>query len=74
MLLCTDDTIESIYYGFYVDGPLLNEDFVPAIVPGDSDTCPSSGISYPPKSGATTTIATGTATATATATGTTKTT
>lgn len=64
MLLCDDDTISQIYYGFYVNGPLLNADFVPASVVGDDSSCPSSGISYPPKSGATTTVATTTATGT----------
>lgn len=49
VLLCSDDALSSIYYGFYVNGPLLNEDFVPAAVIGESSTCPSSGIKYPPK-------------------------
>ncbi|KAJ4418727.1 Ribonuclease T2 precursor (RNase T2) [Gnomoniopsis sp. IMI 355080] len=65
ILLCDDDTLSSIYYGFYVDGPLLNADFVPAAIVGEDSTCPSSGISYPPKSGATTTVATTTAASTA---------
>lgn len=67
MLLCDDDTISQIYYGFYVNGPLLNQDFVPAAVVGEDSSCPSSGISYPPKTGATTTVATTTATSTAAA-------
>lgn len=57
-----------IYYGFYVNGPLLNEDFTPASIIGDDSSCPSSGISYLPKTGATTTVATTTGTATTTAT------
>lgn len=36
-------------YGFYVTGPLVNQDFVPAAVVGDDSTCPSSGIKYPVK-------------------------
>lgn len=62
VLLCDDDTLSSIYYGFFVNGPLMNEDFVPASVVGEDSSCPSSGISYPPKSGATTTVATTTVT------------
>lgn len=49
VLLCDDDTISQIYYGFYVTGPLVNQDFVPAAVVGDDSTCPSSGIKYPVK-------------------------
>ncbi|KAF3760918.1 ribonuclease T2, partial [Cryphonectria parasitica EP155] len=64
VLLCDDDTISEIYYGFYVNGPLLNQDFVPAAVVGEDSTCPSSGIKYPVKSGATTTTTTATATTT----------
>lgn len=49
MLLCSSSTISSIYYGFFVNGPLLNEDFVPAAVVGESSNCPSTGIKYPLK-------------------------
>lgn len=49
MILCSSSTISQIYYGFFVNGPLLNEDFVPAAIVGDSSTCPSTGIKYPPK-------------------------
>ncbi|PSR90324.1 ribonuclease T2-like protein [Coniella lustricola] len=65
VLLCDDDTISEIYYGFFVNGPLVNQDFVPAAVVGEDSTCPDTGIKYPVKSGATTTVAT-TATLTAT--------
>lgn len=67
-----------MYYGFYITGPITNEKFVPAPVVGEDSSCPSSGIKYPVKSGATATATTGkkttkttsTKTATATATGT----
>lgn len=49
VLLCSSSTLSSIYYGFYVTGPLLNEDFTPTTVTGEDSTCPSSGISYPVK-------------------------
>lgn len=70
ILLCSGSTLGSIYYGFYVNGPILNADFVPTVVTGSDSTCPDSGISYPPKVGATTTVGTVTAASTTAGSGT----
>lgn len=50
IIKCDDGTLYQIYYGFYVTGPLTDEDFVAAPVVGESSNCPSDGISYPVKS------------------------
>lgn len=67
VILCDDSTLYQIYYGFFVTGSLTDENFVPAAIVGDSSNCPSSGIKYPVKSGATSVSATATATATTSA-------
>lgn len=66
VLLCDDDTLYQMYYGFYVTGALTDENFVPAPIVGEDTTCPDSGIKYPVKSGATAVSTTATATATTT--------
>ena len=53
VILCDDDTLYEIYYGFYVTGPLTDQEFTPAAIVGEDSTCPDSGIKYPVKSGAT---------------------
>lgn len=79
VILCDGDTLYQMYYGYFIKGSITDENFVPAAIVGDTSSCPSSGIKYPPKSGATSVGATATATktspattatATATATGT----
>ncbi|ROV96291.1 hypothetical protein VMCG_07737 [Cytospora schulzeri] len=54
VLLCDDSTLYQMYYGFYITGPISDENFVPAAIDGQDSTCPSSGIKYPIKSGAST--------------------
>ncbi|KAI0184539.1 ribonuclease T2-like protein [Xylaria flabelliformis] len=79
IISCSNSELYQVYYGFFVDGPLTNADFVASTVVGQSSNCPSSGIKYLPKSGSspaptttktsTTTTKTGTS-PTSTATGT----
>ncbi|ORY67828.1 ribonuclease T2 [Pseudomassariella vexata] len=54
VILCDNSELYQIYYGFYVDGPLVNGDFIPTTIAGSSSNCPSSGIKYLPKSGGST--------------------
>ncbi|KAI0450979.1 ribonuclease T2 [Xylaria acuta] len=51
VIQCSSGELYQIYYGFFVNGPLQNADFVPATIVGQSSNCPSSGIKYLPKSG-----------------------
>ncbi|KAI2626409.1 ribonuclease-like protein T2 [Xylaria nigripes] len=51
VISCSGDEIYQIYYGFFVNGPLQNGDFVPSKIVGQSSNCPSSGIKYLPKNG-----------------------
>lgn len=69
VILCDDSTLYQMYYGFYITGPISDETFVPAPINGEDSSCPSSGIKYPVKSGATSVGATATATATTTTAG-----
>ncbi|TRX90107.1 hypothetical protein FHL15_009026 [Xylaria flabelliformis] len=72
IISCSNSELYQVYYGFFVNGPLTNADFVASTVVGQSSNCPSSGIKYLPKSGsspAPTTTKTSTTT-TKTATGT----
>ncbi|KAI1312017.1 ribonuclease T2-like protein [Xylaria venustula] len=66
VILCDNSELYQVYYGFFVNGPLANADFVPSTIVGDSSNCPSSGIKYLPKSGATTAPTSTTKTATST--------
>ncbi|KAG8168967.1 hypothetical protein KVR01_001716 [Diaporthe batatas] len=66
VILCNSNTLYQIYYGFFTNGPLADNAFVPAAVTGQSSSCPSTGIKYPLKSGASPTSSTKTSTATAT--------
>ncbi|KAI0409238.1 putative ribonuclease T2 [Xylaria palmicola] len=51
VIQCSSSELFQVYYGFFVNGPLQNGDFVPATIVGQSSNCPSSGIKYLPKSG-----------------------
>ncbi|CAN8105870.1 unnamed protein product [Discula destructiva] len=64
VISCSSSELYQIYYGFYAVGPLTDADFVPSSIVGDTSNCPTSGVKYLPKSGASTAP---TATATTTA-------
>ncbi|KAI0456512.1 ribonuclease T2-like protein [Xylaria acuta] len=51
VISCSSSELYQVYYGFFVNGPLTNADFVPSTIVGQSSNCPSSGIKYLPKSG-----------------------
>ncbi|KAI0798902.1 ribonuclease-like protein T2 [Xylaria sp. FL0064] len=51
VISCSNNELYQVYYGFFVNGPLQNADFVPSTIVGDTSNCPSSGIKYLPKSG-----------------------
>lgn len=68
VILCNSNTLYQIYYGFVTNGPLADNAFVPAAINGQSSNCPSTGVKYPLKSGASATSSTKTSTATATST------
>ncbi|KAI3333322.1 ribonuclease T2-like protein [Ustulina deusta] len=68
VISCSSSELYQVYYGFFVDGPLANADFVPSTIVGQSSNCPSSGIKYLPKSGSGTTPTSTTKTATQTTT------
>ncbi|KAI0424550.1 ribonuclease T2-like protein [Xylaria sp. FL1042] len=51
VISCSNSELYQVYYGFFVNGPLTNADFVPSTIVGDTSNCPSSGIKYLPKSG-----------------------
>lgn len=70
VILCSGSTLYQIYYGFVATGPLADGAFVPAAINGQSSNCPSSGVKYPIKSGASPTSSTKTTTTTSTKTGT----
>ncbi|KAL1867664.1 Ribonuclease T2 precursor (RNase T2) [Diaporthe australafricana] len=74
VILCSSGTLYQIYYGFVATGPLADGDFVPTAINGQSSNCPSSGIKYPIKSGASPTSSTKTTTSTKTGTSTSATT
>lgn len=66
MISCSSSELYQIYYGFYAVGPLTNADFVPSTIVGQTSNCPTSGVKYLPKSGASTATTTATATKTTT--------
>ena len=68
VILCSGSTLYQIYYGFVTNGPLADGAFVPTAINGQSSNCPSTGVKYLPKSGASPTSSTKTSTATATST------
>lgn len=69
VILCSGSTLYQIYYGFVTNGALADGAFVPTAVNGQSSNCPSTGVKYPLKSGASA-PSSSTKTSTATATGT----
>ncbi|KAI1740076.1 ribonuclease T2-like protein [Xylaria scruposa] len=70
IISCSNSELYQVYYGFFVNGPLTNADFVPSTVVGQSSNCPSSGIKYLPKSGSSPAPTTTKTTTTTTKTGT----
>ncbi|KAI1820089.1 ribonuclease-like protein T2 [Xylaria intraflava] len=66
VITCSNDELSEIYYGFFVNGPLQNADFVPSTIVGMDSNCPKSGVKYLPKKGTSpvTTTTTGTRTPT----------
>ncbi|KAI0555600.1 ribonuclease T2-like protein [Xylaria curta] len=70
IISCSNSELYQVYYGFFVNGPLTNADFVPSTVVGQSSNCPSSGIKYLPKSGSSPAPTTTKTTSTTTKTGT----
>ncbi|KAI8945248.1 ribonuclease T2-like protein [Xylaria longipes] len=68
VISCSSSELSQVYYGFFVNGPLTNADFVASTVVGQSSNCPSSGIKYLPKSGSGTTPTSTTTTTTKTGT------
>ncbi|KAI1422029.1 ribonuclease T2-like protein [Xylaria sp. FL1777] len=66
VISCSNSELSQVYYGFFVNGPLTNADFVPSTIVGDTSNCPSSGIKYLPKSGTGTAPTSTTTTATKT--------
>ncbi|KAI1178450.1 ribonuclease-like protein T2 [Nemania sp. FL0916] len=51
VISCSNNELSQVYYGFFVNGPLQNADFVASTIVGQGSNCPSSGIKYLPKSG-----------------------
>ncbi|KAJ4392269.1 Ribonuclease T2 precursor (RNase T2) [Gnomoniopsis smithogilvyi] len=69
VISCSSSELYQIYYGFYAVGSLKDADFVPSTIVGQTSNCPSTGVKYLPKSGATAApTTTGTATSTKTTT------
>ncbi|KAI9829572.1 MAG: hypothetical protein M1819_006077 [Sarea resinae] len=46
---CDDGTLDEVWYFFNVKGSIQTGTFEPTALVGSSSTCPSDGISYPPK-------------------------
>ncbi|KAJ8123965.1 hypothetical protein ONZ43_g204 [Nemania bipapillata] len=44
VILCSNSELYQVYYGFFVNGPLQNGNFVASTIVGDSSNCPSSGV------------------------------
>ncbi|KAI0436166.1 ribonuclease T2-like protein [Xylaria telfairii] len=51
IISCSNSELYQVYYGFFVNGPLTNADFVASTIVGQSSNCPSTGVKYLPKSG-----------------------
>jgi len=54
VISCSNSELYQVYYGFFVNGPLQNGDFVASTIIGQSSNCPSTGVKYLPKSGSST--------------------
>ncbi|KAL9078343.1 MAG: hypothetical protein Q9157_002735 [Trypethelium eluteriae] len=66
---CSNGALNQVYYYFNVKGSVQNGTFQASDPDGgDTSSCPSTGVKYLPKSGASTTISTGTATGTSSST------
>ena len=48
-ILCSDDELDQIYYGFETKGSVQTGEFIPVAATGESSSCPSSGIKWVPK-------------------------
>ena len=48
ILLCDDEVVYEIYYGFYTQGPVNNATFIPTSNTGSTSNCPAT-VQYPPK-------------------------
>ncbi|KAI1747980.1 ribonuclease T2-like protein [Xylaria castorea] len=51
VISCSNSELYQVYYGFFINGPLTNADFVASTIVGQGSNCPSTGVKYLPKSG-----------------------